>query len=36
MDETRKYTNIVIQLKKKNSFLEGELQKVQERSRLEK
>lgn len=36
LDDTRKYTNIVIQLQKKNSFLEGELMKVQERSRLEK
>lgn len=36
MDEMRKYANIVIQLQKKNSFLEGELKKVQDRSRLEK
>ncbi len=32
----RKFKNIVMQLQRKNEFLEGEVNKMQERARLEK
>ena len=35
-ENARRYQNIVMQLQKKNEFLETELKKVQERSRIEK